>query len=74
MITGILSKGLQVEMNVGWQQQKLVHFCKEKNIRVSAWSPLGAYGASWGTHAVMDSPVLKEIAEAKHKSVAQVTF
>ncbi|PIN01959.1 Aldo/keto reductase family protein [Handroanthus impetiginosus] len=61
----------QVEMSVGWQQQKMVQFCKEKGIQVSAWSPLGAYGSPWGTNAVMDSPILKQIAAAKSKTKAQ---
>ncbi|XAR53158.1 Methylecgonone reductase [Bertholletia excelsa] len=64
----------QVEMNVGWQQQKLREFCKEKGIHVSAWSPLSANGASWGSLAVMDSPVLKDIASKRGKSVAQVAL
>lgn len=61
-------------MNVGWQQRKLVEFCKEKNVRVSAWSPLGAYGWFWGSNAVMESPVLKDIATAKNKAIAQVHY
>ncbi|KAF8407538.1 hypothetical protein HHK36_006672 [Tetracentron sinense] len=60
----------QVEMNLAWQQRKLIDFCKEKGIHVSAWSPLGANGAWWGTTAVMDSPILKDIAMAKGKTVA----
>ncbi|KAF8407548.1 hypothetical protein HHK36_006682 [Tetracentron sinense] len=64
----------QVELNPAWQQRKLIDFCKEKGIHVSAWSPLGANGASWGTSAVMDSPILKEIALAKGKTVAQVAL
>ncbi|CAI9757313.1 unnamed protein product [Fraxinus pennsylvanica] len=64
----------QVEMNVAWQQQKLLKFCKEKNILVCAWSPLGANGAVWGSHRVMQSPILKDIAAAKNKSVAQVAL
>ncbi|KAL2478868.1 NAD(P)-linked oxidoreductase superfamily protein [Forsythia ovata] len=64
----------QVEMNVAWQQQKLRQFCKEKNIHVCSWSPLGANGAAWGSHQVMQSPILKEIAAAKNKSVAHVAL
>ncbi|KAK4486193.1 hypothetical protein RD792_008862 [Penstemon davidsonii] len=64
----------QVEMNVGWQQQKLMQFSKENNIHVCAWSPLGAYGASWGTNVVMESPILKDIAATKNKTVAQVAL
>lgn len=64
----------QVEMNAAWQQKKLLEFCKEKGIHVSAWSPLGANGACWGSLAVMESPILKEIAAAKVKSVAQIAL
>ncbi|KAK6123810.1 hypothetical protein DH2020_042449 [Rehmannia glutinosa] len=65
---------INVELNVAWQQRKLVEFCKEKTIHVSAFSPLGAYGYFWGTHAVMDSPVLEDIAAAKNKTKAQVAL
>ncbi|KAL5563056.1 hypothetical protein UlMin_032803 [Ulmus minor] len=62
----------QVEMNPIWQQKKLREFCKEKGIIVAAYSPLGAKGASWGTNRVMECEVLKEIADAKGKTIAQV--
>ncbi|KAG6753789.1 hypothetical protein POTOM_041787 [Populus tomentosa] len=69
-----LCKSIGVEMNAAWQQKKLVELCKEKGIHVSAWSPLGANGASWGSLAVMESPILKEIAAAKEKSVSQIAL
>ncbi|CAJ1952185.1 unnamed protein product [Sphenostylis stenocarpa] len=65
---------VQVEMNAAWSQENLRKFCKEKGIHVSAWSPLGANGAVWGSLAVMDSPILKDIAVKKDKSVAQVAL
>ncbi|KAI6694266.1 hypothetical protein NL676_021976 [Syzygium grande] len=61
----------QVEMNVACQQEKLREYCREKGIHVSAWSPLAANGAPWGSLAVMESPLLKEIVAAKGKTVAQ---
>ncbi|XP_077236225.1 non-functional NADPH-dependent codeinone reductase 2-like [Tasmannia lanceolata] len=64
----------QVEMNPVWNQKKLRDFCKEKGIHITAWSPLGASGNAWGTPAVMESPVIKEIAAAKGKTVAQVAL
>nr|URS65385.1 rhazimal reductase [Alstonia scholaris] len=64
----------QVEMNVVWQQRKLLPFCKEKNIHVTAWSPLLSYGAVWGSNAVMENPILVEIAASKNKTVAQVAL
>ncbi|KAK2994377.1 hypothetical protein RJ640_029492 [Escallonia rubra] len=54
-----------VEMNPLWQQKKLIKFCKDNGIAVAAHSPLRAVGAA-------GCEVLKEIAEAKGKSVAQV--
>ncbi|MBA0676817.1 hypothetical protein Goari_018271 [Gossypium aridum] len=62
----------QVEMNPLWQQKKLRKFCEEKGILVEAYSPLGAKGTAWGTNRVMECEVLKEIAQAKGKSLAQV--
>lgn len=59
-------------MNPLWQQKKLREFCKEKNIHVTAYSPLGAKGTFWGTNKVMDSEVLQEIAIGKGKSLPQV--
>lgn len=58
----------QVEMNVAWQQQKLLEFCKEKGVHVSAYSPLGTNGASW------NSPIINDIATAKQKTIPQVTL
>lgn len=59
-------------MNPSWHQGKLKEFCKQKGIHVSGWSPLGAYKVFWGSPAVMEDPILQEIAEARKKSVAQV--
>ncbi|KAK4774743.1 hypothetical protein SAY86_009678 [Trapa natans] len=64
----------QVEMHVAWRQKKLRGFCKERGIHVSAWSPLAANGARWGSKAVMDSPILKEIAQGRGTTVAQVAL
>nr|DAD30299.1 TPA_asm: hypothetical protein HUJ06_009150 [Nelumbo nucifera] len=64
----------QVEMNPAWQQNELREFCKENGIHVCAWSPLAANGASWGSLAVMESPILKDIAMAKGKSLAQISL
>lgn len=62
----------QVEMNPLWQQKKLREFCKEKGIHITAYSPLGARGTPWGSNSVMDCPVLKDIADAKGKTIAQI--
>ncbi|XP_075479883.1 rhazimal reductase 1-like [Primulina tabacum] len=64
----------QVEMNVAWQQRRMLEVCEEKRIHVCAWSPLGANGALWGSQAVMQNPILKEIAAARNKTKAQVAL
>ena len=62
----------KVEMNPIWQQKKLREYCKEKGVHFSAFSPLGAVGTNWGHNRVMENEVLKQIAKAKGKTVAQV--
>ncbi|XP_075656993.1 (1S)-1,7-diacetoxy-luvungin A aldo-keto reductase-like [Castanea sativa] len=62
----------QVEMNPLWQQKKLREFCENKGIRITAYSPLGAKGTLWGTNWVMECEVLKQIAEATGRTIAQV--
>lgn len=63
----------KVEVNPLWQQKRLREFCTEKGIQICAYSPLGARGTLWGTDCVMECDVLKEIAAAKGKTLAQVS-
>jgi len=68
---------LQVEMHPFLTQDKLLRFCKESGIAVTAFSPLGAASyysigmASDGDSAI-DQPVVREIASRHGKSPAQV--
>jgi diketogulonate reductase-like aldo/keto reductase len=62
----------QVEMNPVWHQKKLKEYCEAKGIIITAFSPLGAKGTLWGSNEVMDSEILKEIAEKHGKTIAQV--
>nr|XP_011461829.1 PREDICTED: non-functional NADPH-dependent codeinone reductase 2-like isoform X1 [Fragaria vesca subsp. vesca] len=62
----------QVEMNPLWQQKRLREFCERKGIIITAYSPLGARGTPWGSNGVMECETLKQIAEAKGKTLAQV--
>ncbi|KAF5182955.1 Methylecgonone reductase [Thalictrum thalictroides] len=62
----------QVEMHPLWDQKRLREFCAEKGIHVSAYSPLGGKGAVWGSNAVLESEEIKQIAQAKGKSIAQI--
>lgn len=66
---------VQVEINPVWQQKKLREFCKERGISVEAYSPLGGGDnkiAFWVKNRVGHNQVLKEIAEANGKSLAQI--
>lgn len=64
----------QVEVNPVWQQRKLINFCQKNGILVVAYAALGAVGTFYGTNRVMESEVLKEIAKARGKTVAQVSL
>ncbi|XP_050232393.1 non-functional NADPH-dependent codeinone reductase 2-like [Mercurialis annua] len=62
----------QVEINPLWQQKKLRKYCEEKGIHITAYSVLGGKGTPWGTNKVMESEILKEIANARGKTLSQV--
>lgn len=55
----------QIEFHPGYMQKAVLDFCKERNILVEAWSPLGR-------SRVLAEPVLLQMAEKYHKSVAQI--
>lgn len=59
-------------MNPIWQQIKLREYCNRKGILVTAYSPLGGQDAKISRNLVQQSNVLKEIADARGKTVAQV--
>ncbi|KAK3142483.1 hypothetical protein QOZ80_4BG0347070 [Eleusine coracana subsp. coracana] len=63
----------QVELNPTWQQKKLIEFCKDKGIHVTAYSPLGGQSIS-NINQVLQSAILEEIAKARGKSVAQISL
>ncbi|MGD6780325.1 aldo/keto reductase [Sutcliffiella horikoshii] len=55
----------QVEYHPKLSQVELLNFCKENGIQMEAWSPLMQ-------GQLLDNDVLKEIADAHNKSVAQI--
>lgn len=57
----------QVELHPYFQQKDLREFCKQHDIVVEAWSPLGR-------GQVLDDPVLAEIGKKYGKTPAQVTL
>jgi diketogulonate reductase-like aldo/keto reductase len=65
---------LQVECHPYLTQSKLIAFCKERGIVVTAYSPLGSPNsiAKADSPAPIKDPKLQEIAKKHGKSVAQV--
>ncbi|MFH7819642.1 aldo/keto reductase [Neobacillus thermocopriae] len=55
----------QVEYHPLLTQKELQAFCQEHGIQMEAWSPLMQ-------GQILDNPILKEIADKYHKSVAQI--
>ena len=55
----------QIEYHPGFMQEETVKFCKENNILVEAWSPLGS-------GRLLDNQMLKDMAEKYGKTAAQV--
>lgn len=55
----------QIEFHPGLLQEETVQYCRENNILIEAWSPLG-------TGRMLTNPLLMEIAEKYGKSVAQL--
>ncbi|CAN6234347.1 unnamed protein product [Urochloa humidicola] len=64
----------QVELNVGWRQEKVREVCAKHGVVVAAFSPLGASGSVWGSNAVMESGALRDVAARRGKTVAQVAL
>ncbi|KAF3433160.1 hypothetical protein FNV43_RR24262 [Rhamnella rubrinervis] len=64
----------QVEMHPMWRQAKLREVCGDHKIHVSAYSPLGGPGNSWGSTAVVDNPVIQSIALKRKATPAQVAL
>jgi 3''-deamino-3''-oxonicotianamine reductase len=63
-----------VEVHPYCRQTKLREFCRENGIQLCAYSPLGGKDTPWANGSVMDSPVLKQIAQDRGKTVARVSL
>ncbi|KAJ7954467.1 D-galacturonate reductase-like [Quillaja saponaria] len=65
---------IQVEMNPLWQQKQLRELCRAKGVHITAFSPLGSGKTKWGDNRILENDVLKEIAELKGKTTAQISL
>jgi D-xylose reductase len=70
---------LQVEMHPYLTQQKLVRFCQQEKVAVTAFSPLGApsyvpLGMATENDSVMNEEVVREAAARHKKTPAQVVL
>ena len=57
----------QIEYHPGLDQKDILHYCNENDIKVEASSPLG-------NGEILNNNILKEIAEKKRKTVAQISI
>src|SRR3989339_748154 len=63
----------QIELHPYNQQTKLVEFCKQQNIAVTAYSPLGSQAEmNNGKPALLEDEMIKEIADSHEKTPSQV--
>ncbi len=70
---------LQIEAHPFLTQEKLLRFCRESGVAVTAFSPLGALsyfslGMADPQESVLESPVVREIAERHQRTAAQVVL
>lgn len=65
----------QVECHPYLLQKKLSSFCKEKNIVITAYSPLGSPSRPWvqpGDPILLDEPKIKALAEKYKRDAGQI--
>ena len=61
-----------MELHPIWRQEKLLEYCNQKGIVITAYSPLGAPNSVYGTNDVITNSTINEIAQRIHKTPAQV--
>ena len=70
---------LQVELHPYLSQEKLLRFCREEQIAVTGFSPLGSpsyvsLGMARPDESVLDSDVIRQIAEKHQRTPAQIVL
>lgn len=71
----IKPSNIQIEVHLHLSNKKLVKYCQENHVTVTAYSPLGSPGRKLEPHPrCLEEPVLLEIAKAKNRTPAQVVL
>ncbi|XP_046373287.2 1,5-anhydro-D-fructose reductase-like [Haliotis rufescens] len=66
---------IQIEVNPLFSNARLIDFCRERGLTVTAYAPFGSPNRPWKKSddpVLFEQPILKDIAAAKGKSPAQV--
>lgn len=66
----------QVEWHLGWHDEDLLAYCRQRGITLQAYSPLGGGGTTTGHNGgvALDDPVVARIAAEHRRSTAQVAL
>jgi len=73
--TGVVPAVNQVELHPYLPQKELLEYCNQKNIYLTAYSPLGTPDRPWASDSepvLMNEPAVAEIAKKHNKTVAQI--
>lgn len=62
----------QVEIHPYFQQDELIQFCKDNNVLVTAYSPLGSRHLMKNEDSIVTNPIVQEIAQKHNSTPAQV--
>lgn len=76
-IARIRPSNIQIEIHLHFANSKLIQFCQEKGISVTAYSPLGSPGNKTAYQSVpfvhsLQEPLVQEIAQKKGKLPSQI--
>lgn len=64
----------QVECNIGFNQKKLIEFCKQRDIQITAYCPLGQPNPSKKDPPFLFDDRIKAMGAKYNKSAAQVAL